>query len=134
MNAAPDIAFALVLMLSSALSVLLSARARPSARDYLRFPAALFAALACADLIAAINGEIWSAQLAGTAALMAAALAPAMLAVAAAHVFEGTIRPAIIAPLLVLACLAGFGAALTGEAFIAMASLAASACKFKARI
>jgi hypothetical protein len=128
MNAVPDIAFALVLMLASALSMLVSARARRSARDYLRFAAMSFAALACADLIAAIDGEIWSVQLAGTVALIVAALAPAMLAVAMACVFEGAIRPIITTPLLVLACLAGFASALSGEAFIAMAPLVASVC------
>lgn len=128
MNAVPDIAFALVLMLAAALTMMLSGRARRSAQDYLRFAAMLFAALACADLIAAINGEIWSSQFASTVALMVAALAPAILAIAMAHVFEGAIRPVITAPLLTLACLAGFAAALTDQAFIAMAPLAASVC------
>jgi hypothetical protein len=128
MSAVPDIAFALVLMLAAALSVMLSGRVRRAAQDYLRFAAMLFAALACADLIAAIDGEIWSIQLAGTVALLVAALAPAMLAVGTACVFEGPVRPLFAAPLLALCCLAGFAAALTDKPFIAITPLAVSVC------
>jgi hypothetical protein len=124
----PDIAFASVLALSAALTILVSARTRAGARDYLRFAAALFAALALADLTAAISGEIWSVQFAQTVGLIVAALAPAMLALAIAAVFEAPLKALVAAPILVFACLAGFAAAITGEAFIAVAPLAASVC------
>jgi hypothetical protein len=117
-----------VLALASMLSLLVAARARRSARDYLRFAAALYAALAFADILAAVEGEIWSAQLASTIALMVAALAPATLVLAIACKFEGPPRSLVAAPVMVLACLAGLAAAITGEAFIALAPLAASVC------
>jgi len=128
MNAVPDIAFAAVLALTSVLSILVGARAKRSAREYLLFATALYMALAAADLFAAIESEVWSTQLADTIALIAAALAPVALALAIASVFERPPKAFIAAPLLVLACLAGFAAALTGEAFIALAPLAASVC------
>jgi hypothetical protein len=127
-NAVPDIAFAAVLALASVLSILVGTRAKQSAREYLLFAAALYTALAAADVIAAIESQVWSTQLADTIALIAAALAPVVLVLAIAAVFEGTPKPFIAAPILVLACLAGLAAALTGAAFIALAPLAASVC------
>ncbi len=128
MSDVSDIAFAVVLALASALAILVSARAKRAARDYLRFAAALYAALALADLIAAAGAQIWAVQLAGTIVLIVAAIAPAALALAIATVFEGAPKAYIATPLLLLACLAGIFAAITGEAFIALAPLAASAC------
>jgi hypothetical protein len=128
MNDIAGIAFAFVLALASALALLVSRRARPFARDYLRFATALYAALAVVDLVAAIEGQIWSTQLAGTVALMVAALAPMALALTVAGVFGAPPKAAVAASLLVLACLAGFAAAITGEAFIALAPLAACVC------
>ncbi|HEY1836169.1 MAG TPA: hypothetical protein VGG36_00805 [Rhizomicrobium sp.] len=128
MIAVPQAAFAIVLALASALSLLIGGRARRSARDYLRFAAALYAALALVDLALALAGQTWSAQLAATVALIVAALAPATLALAVACRFEAAPRTLIAAPVLLLACLAGLVAAVTGEVFIAMAPLAASVC------
>jgi hypothetical protein len=128
MSDVPGIAFAIVLALASALAILVSARARPFARDYLRFAAALYTALALADLIAAIEDQIWSTQLAATVALIVAALAPAVLALVVAGVFERPLKPIVAAPVLIIACVAGFAAAITGEAFIALAPLTASVC------
>jgi hypothetical protein len=128
MSAVPDTAFALVLALACALAILVSVRARRAARDYLRFAAALYAALAIADLVAAVESQIWSTQLASTIALIVAALAPAALALTVTAIFEAPPKPMIASPVLILACLAGFGAAITGETFIAIAPLAASVC------
>ena len=128
MSAVSDIAFAIVLALAAALAILVSARTRRAAREYLRFAAALYAALALADLVAAIEGQIWSTQLATTIALIVAALAPASLTLAIVAVFESPPKPFVATPVLVIACLAGFAAALTGEAFIAIAPLVACVC------
>jgi hypothetical protein len=78
--------------------------------------------------VAGIEGQIWSIQLASTIALIVAAVAPAALALGIASVFEAPPKPVIATPLLVLACLAGFAAAITGEAFIAIAPLVAAVC------
>jgi hypothetical protein len=125
MTTAPAIAFAAVLALSSALAILVSMRARRSARDYLNFAAALYVALAFAEVLSA---DFAAAELAQTVALIVAALAPASLALVIASVFERPPSAIIATPVLLLACLAGFAAAATGEAFIAFAPLAASAC------
>lgn len=128
MSAAPDIAFSIVLVLAAALSILVSIRTRRAARDYLQFAAALCAALAIADFIAAAENEIWSTQLADTIVLIVAALAPAMLTLSIAAVFERPIKTIIAAPILVLAFVAALAAAFSGETFVALAPLAVSVC------
>jgi hypothetical protein len=124
----PDIAFATVLSLVALLAAIVGARARRTARDYLRFAAVLYAALACADIWAALANDAWNIAFAGAVGLTVAALASVALALAIAASLE-TPPPAIVAtPLLVLACLAGILSAATGEAAIALAPLAASVC------
>jgi hypothetical protein len=126
LNAVPDIAFALVLVLAALLALIVGRRARPAARDYLLFAAALYGALAVADLIAALHGQ--SAALADSVTLVIAALAPCALALALAAGFGGAPSIFFAAPVLAIAAAAGIFAATTGMIFVAFAPLFACLC------
>jgi hypothetical protein len=122
----PDIAFALVLGLAALLAIMVGARARPAARDYLAFAAALYGALAIADLAAAIHG---SARPFATAVTLAiAALAPSALVLALAAAFERPPRAWWSLPVLVLSAAAGIYAAATDAVFVVFAPLFACLC------
>ncbi|HXL98981.1 MAG TPA: hypothetical protein VN932_03555 [Rhizomicrobium sp.] len=127
MSAIPDMAFSAALGLAALLAVIVAARARPAARDYLRFAAALYAALALADFIAA-GGAATTVKLANAVALIVAAPATCALALALAASFAGAPRARFAAPLLALCALAGIVAAATGMIFIAFAPLFAGVC------
>jgi hypothetical protein len=127
-NAVPGMAFAVVLALAAALAILVGARAKPAARNYLHFATALYIALAFADFLASLDGGAWKVQLAQTVSLIVASLAPVALTLAAATAFESPPPAMLATPVLVLSCLAGLAAAATGEAFIAFAPLVASVC------
>jgi len=125
-NAIPDMAFAAVLGLAGVLTVVVSARARGAARDYLRFAATLYGALAIADFVAGANGTM--AALASAVTLVIAALAPCALALALAASLDAAPSTGIAAPLLAVAALAGIFAAASGAIFAAFAPLFACLC------
>ena len=128
MSALPDIAFSLVLMFSALFAALIARRARAFARDALRFAAALYVALACADLAAAATSEMSIAFLANTVALFVSALAPVALAIA---LFAAQARPphAVLSTLLLcLAAVAGLVAAMTNVSLFAFVPLFVSVC------
>ncbi len=127
MNVA-NFAFTSVLALAAMLAGILGQRVRAAARDYLRLAACLYGALAIAGLIATALDGATSEIFAASVALVVTALAPAALALAVASAFETPPGTAIAIPALVLAFAAGLTAAMTGEAFVAMAALFASAC------
>jgi hypothetical protein len=122
----PDIAFALVLGLAALLAIMVGARARPAARDYLAFAAALYGALAVAALAAAVQS---SARPFATAVTLAiAALAPCALMLALAAAFEKPPRAWWSLPVLVLSAAAGIYAAATDAVFVVFAPLFACLC------
>ncbi len=125
MNVA-DIAFASVLALSAILAAILVSRARAEARRYVQFASALYGALALADLFAI--GLPQAPSPAGAVALIVISLAPTALALAFASSFEGSPPPALASAALILGCMTGVVAAMTGAQFIAMAALFASVC------
>jgi hypothetical protein len=125
-SAIPDIAFAAVLGFAALLAILVAARTRPAARDYLYFAAALYGALALADLGAGANGA--AAGFASTVTLVIAALGPCALTLALAASFAAAPSARIAAPLLALAALSGIAAAASGAIFIAFAPLFACLC------
>jgi hypothetical protein len=119
-------AFAAVLGMAALVTVIVGARARPAARDYLRFAAALYGALAVADFIASADPKM--AVFAAAVTLVIAALAPCALAFALAAAFAAAPSARIAAPLLILAALAGIFAAATGAIFVALAPLFGCLC------
>jgi len=125
-SAVPDMAFAAVLGLAGLLTVMVSAHARPAARDYLRFASALYGALAVADFVAGANPAM--AAFAGAVTLVIGALAPCALALALAASLAAAPSARIATPLLALAALAGIFAAASGAVFTAFAPLFACLC------
>jgi Na+/phosphate symporter len=126
MSQFPDIAFACVLGLAALLAALVGSRARPVARDYLNFAAALYGALALADLAAALDPQM--PAFAAAVTLVIAALAPCALMLAFAAAFARAPSPWIAAPLLAAALAAGIFAAATNAIFVAFAPLFACLC------
>jgi hypothetical protein len=120
-----DLAFAIVLGLSALLSVLLTRRARAAARDYLRFAAALYLALALSDAAAISLAE--AVLLARTVTIIVSALAPALLALALFACFERPPSAIAATVLLTPALVAGIAAAATGIDTLAFAPLMAAA-------
>jgi hypothetical protein len=127
MNVA-NIAFASVLAFAAILAAILVSRARGEARRYVQFSSALYGALALADLFATGSLATQAQMLTGATALLVIALAPVALALAFAAAFEGPPPTIIATAALVLACVAGLLAAMTGAKFIAMAALFAAVC------
>jgi hypothetical protein len=125
-NSVPDIAFACVLGLAALLAVLVAQRARAAARDYLVFAAALYGALAAADLLTVTN--VTSPVFAVGVTLAIGALAPCALTFALAGAFARIPSGWIVAPVLALAAAAGIFAAATGAVFVAFAPLFACLC------
>ncbi len=122
----PIVPLAAVLGFAAVLAVLIAAGmcgpARGPARAYLRFAAGLAMALALAELAAGIAGGTAPAMLASAVMALVAALAPTVLALAAAHV-SGPPATLPAAAALVAACLCGLVAAATGNVFFAFAPL-----------
>jgi hypothetical protein len=127
MNVA-DIAFASVLALAAVLAAILVSRARGEVRRYIQFASALYGALSLADLFAVAHATAQTQMLTAAVALIAMSLAPVALTLAFATSFEAPPPAAIAAIALVLSCIAGLAAAMTGAQFIAMAVLFASVC------
>lgn len=126
MTFVPDIAFACVLALSALLAVIVARRARPASRDYLIFAAALYGALAVADLLAVT--KVTPGSFADAVTLTIGALAPCALVLALAGAFGRTAPGWIVAPALLASAAAGIAAAATGLVFVAFAPLFACLC------
>jgi len=122
-----DGAFAVVLGSAAAIAAMAAAATAKPVRAYLRFAAGLGAALAMADLVAALGRSPDVSVFADAVTLLIAALAPAMLALAVAAHFGHGLRAGPAAALLILACIAGLGGAATGSALLGIAPLAAAA-------
>jgi hypothetical protein len=120
------LAFAIVLGCSAILAALLGSRMRPAARDYLRFAAVLYVALALCDGLAIVMPDATILTFADAVMLVVCALAPVALGFALFAAFEHPPSPIIAAILLVLAALAGIAAAATGTPVLALSPLAAS--------
>lgn len=121
------IAFAAVLACSAIFAALLASRARPASRDYLRFAAALYLALALCAGISAVLPNATTLVFSDAVMLVISALAPVALAFALFASFEHPPSAIVTAILLVLACLAGIAAAASGTPVLSLAPLAASA-------
>lgn len=118
--------FAFVLGCSAILAAALASRARPAARDYLRFAAVLYLALALCGAIAALMPDAATLTFADAVMLVVCALAPAALGFAVFAAFEYPPSAISAAIILVLACLAGIVAAATGTPVLSLAPLAVS--------
>ena len=127
MNVA-DLAFTSVLALSAILAALLVGRAQPDARRYLRFAAALYCAVALADLASIVDTAPALQSFATSVSWLVMALAPASLALSIAAAFQGRPSDSIAIATLLFACASGITAAVSGAVFIALAALFASAC------
>lgn len=130
MNAAS----ALTLAAAATASLVLAARAGPTARIYLRFAASLYAAFAATLLLATWNGRAELLLVAESAALLVATLAPVSLALATRAHFFGKVKTATASIALLAACSAGLAAVVADSAptaflatLIALASLLATA-------
>ncbi|MBS0272820.1 MAG: hypothetical protein JSR55_00120 [Proteobacteria bacterium] len=119
-------AFSFALAASAILSAVLGSRARPAARDYLRFAAVLYLALALCDGLAFIFPDAAALIFADAVMLVVCALAPVALGFAVFAVFEHPPSPVAATIFLVAACLAGIAAAATGTPVLSFAPLAAS--------
>jgi hypothetical protein len=122
------LAFAAVLLFAAILATILVTRARSGARDYVRFAASIYGALAMAAMIdiATISATVHG--FANAVSLIVLSLASVTLALAIASTFEGPPPRSASVASLTLACISGILAAATGAAFIAMATLFASVC------
>jgi hypothetical protein len=118
--------FAFVLAASAILSAMLGSRAHPAARDYLRFAAVLYVALALCDGLAFFFSHAATLIFADAVMLVVCALAPVALGFAVFAAFEHPPSPAAATIFLVAACLAGIAAAATGTPVLSFAPLAAS--------
>lgn len=118
--------FIFVLAASALLSALLANRARPAARNYLRFAAILYVALALCDELAILFPGGATLIFADAVMLVVCALAPVTLGLAVFAAFEHPPSPIAAAILLVAACLAGIVAAATGTPVLSFAPLGAS--------
>lgn len=125
MNLAAPV-FIFVLAASALLSALLAHRARPAARNYLRFAAVLYMALALCDGLALFFPGGATLIFADAVMLVVCALAPAALALAVFAAFEHPPSSVSAAILLATACLAGIAAAATGTPVLSFAPLAVS--------
>jgi hypothetical protein len=118
--------FAFVLGCSAILATLLASRARAAARDYLRFAAVLYVALALCDAVAAGAPGAATLTFADAVMLIVCALAPAALGLAVFAAFEHSPSVTSATIILVLSCLAGIAAAATGTPVLSLAPLAVS--------
>jgi len=121
-----DAAFAVVLGFAAVIAAMAGGATAKPVRAYLRFAAGLAAALAAADLVAALGRAPDFSVFADAVTLLIAGLAPAMLALAAAVHFGHGLRAAPAAALLIVACIAGLGGAATGSTLLGFAPLAAA--------
>jgi hypothetical protein len=121
-----SLAFALVLGCAAILAALLASRARPAARDYLRFAAVLYSALALCEGLEAGLPNAAILVFADAVMLVVSALAPVAMVLALFAAFEHRPSSAVAAILLVPGCLAGIAAAASGTVVLAFAPLAVS--------
>ncbi|HEY2070288.1 MAG TPA: hypothetical protein VGG48_12100 [Rhizomicrobium sp.] len=126
MNDFGDIAFACVALLAALLSILVAQRAGRAAREYLAFAAALYGALALADLAAALYPH--AALLATAVTLTIAALAPCALLLSLISAFTRPPSAWIATPALLITFAAGLFAALRDMPFVTFAPEAACLC------
>jgi hypothetical protein len=119
------VAFALVLACSAIIAALLAGRARPASRDYLRFAAALYLALALCNALAAVLPGATALVFLDAVMLVVCALAPLALTFALFAAFEYPPSSIVTTVFLVLACLAGIAAAASGTAMLSLAPLSA---------
>ncbi|HWA30528.1 MAG TPA: hypothetical protein VG867_05500, partial [Rhizomicrobium sp.] len=120
--------FAPMLALSAILAALLVGHARGAARDYLRFAAALFLALAASLESGSFLSGPSAAIFTVSVTQVVAATAPVSLALALFAGFERPPSPFLATVLLAFACLTGIAAAAMGMPATAYGILAASAC------
>lgn len=118
-----DIAFTLVLACAAIIAALIAGRARPASRDYLRFAAALYLALALCSALAAVLPNATTLIFSDAVMLVVCALAPLALTFALFAAFEHPPSSAVAAIFLVLACLAGIAAAASGTRVLSLAPL-----------
>jgi len=121
-----DIAFACVLALSAIIAALIAGRARPAARDYLRFAAALYLALALCNALAALLPTATTLIFSDAVMLVVCALAPPALAFALFAAFEHPPSSIVAAIFLALASGAGIAAAASGTPVLSLAPLSVS--------
>lgn len=103
--------FAAVLAFGAAAAWIIAKGARPTARDYLRFAAALYATLAVSAILKLSPGAV---------AAIVATLGQASIALGVHASFRRPPRPGIAALALAGACIMGIGAAATGEIVLAV--------------
>ena len=127
MNAV-SLIFAPMLALSAILAALLVGRARNAARDYLRFAAVLFLALAASIEAGSFLSGASAAIFAVAVTQVVAAAAPVSLALALFARFEHPPSALIASISLLLACVAGIASAAMGMPAIAYAILVAAVC------
>ena len=120
------IAFAVVLACSAILVAMLAGRARPSSRDYLRFAAVLYFALALCAGLAAADQDATALGLSAAVTQVVCALAPVALSFAIFATFEHPASAWIAGTSMVLACIAGIAAAALGKPVLSLAPLAVS--------
>ncbi|HSM97366.1 MAG TPA: hypothetical protein VLT91_15085 [Rhizomicrobium sp.] len=117
------IAFAVVLACSAIVTALIAGRARPAARDYLRFAAALYLPLAFCSGFAAALPDATTLIFSDAVTLVVCALAPVALALALFAGFEHPPSSMVATIILALACLAGIAAAASGTEVLSLAPL-----------
>lgn len=121
-----SLAFAFVLGCAAILAALLGNRARPAARDYLRFAAVLYSAFALCEGLASVLPDAEVLVFADAVMLVVCALAPIAMALALFAAFEHRPSSIVAAILLVPGCLAGIAAAASGTVVLSLAPLAVS--------
>lgn len=113
--------FAFALVLSAAMTWLVSASVRPLPRAYLRFACVLYGALAIAGLMTGSSEA--TGAFARAVALVVCVLAPCILSLALIATFRKAVSPALAAMLLALACLGALAAAVTNWAALGVVPL-----------
>jgi hypothetical protein len=117
------IAFSVVLGCSAVLAAMLVSHARASARDYLRFAAVLYLALALCNGLAAADPGPTTLGLLVAVTHVVRALAPVTLAFALLAAFEHPPSAWIATISMVSACSAGIADAALGNPMLSLASL-----------
>lgn len=119
-------ASSVVLACSAILAAMLAGRARPSSRNYLRLATALYFSLSLCTGLAAAQPDVTTLGFSAAVAQVVCALAPVTLALSVFATFEHPPSPWVAGVSMVLACLAGIGAATAGKPVLSLAPLTAS--------